>query len=97
VALLGAILAHPLAVLLAGVLGAIFGASTTNFLRTSPTAYGAEGGKNAVEMLLLFYLASFGLLAVLVSAVGAGLSVGVWHLVRRGRKPPEGKERHIDE
>jgi hypothetical protein len=87
VALVGAIVGQLLAFLLAFLHGAIFGASTTNFVRRSATAYGAQGGKNAVETLQLFYMVSFGLLPVLVSAVGAGLSVAVWNLVRHRRNP----------
>ena len=48
VALAGTIVGQLLAFLLVFLKGAIFGASTTNFVSSSPTAYGAQGGNSSI-------------------------------------------------
>jgi hypothetical protein len=87
VALLGAIVAHPLVFLGVFVVGATFGASPLNFLRSSPTAYGVQGGKNAVEILIFLYLAVIP--ALVVSALGAAFAWALWYIVAGRRKPPD--------
>jgi hypothetical protein len=79
-ALIGAVLAHVIAALVVFVIGAIFGASTTNFVRRSAPAYGLEGGKNALEMWLWFGYFTI-IPAVLVSLIGAGVACGIWLII----------------
>lgn len=93
VALLGAIVAHLVAFGLAFLAGANFGSHGFNMIRPGPTAYGWQGGRNAMESLVITYLFSVGIVPVVVSAVGAGLAVVIWRVCRRktkdGTPPPE--------
>jgi hypothetical protein len=73
-AFLGAILANPLLFLLAYLWGAVFGARGFNSGGSASSAVvktGAEGGLVAVEMLGLGYIMTGGIIAVVVSFVGA--------------------------
>jgi hypothetical protein len=73
-AILGAIVANPLLFPLTYLCGAIFGAHGFNNGGSAGFAgvkTGAEGGLVAVQMLVLSYLLTSGILAVVVSFVGA--------------------------
>jgi hypothetical protein len=73
-AIVGAILANPLLFLLAYLQGVIFGAQGFNNGGSASfpgVKTGAEGGLVAVQMLALAHIITVGILAVVVSLVGA--------------------------
>lgn len=86
-ALLGAVLAHPLLLALVFVGGAVVG-SAAPASGPSPTKYGFDGGKIAVIYLVLVYIMTAGIAAVVVSAVGAALAVGVGYFCNRKPQKP---------
>ena len=74
----GAVLIHPVLAVLLMVCGAIFGSSGPNFGATGSdggsTAYGLAGAFNAMELLLVLYVFTFGIAPIVVTIVGFVLS-----------------------
>jgi hypothetical protein len=93
VAVFGALIVHPLLFFVAFLCGACFGASRLDlFLADNlPTEYGLNGASNACERALIIYLWSIGIVPLIVSAIGAGLALGVGKDFRRKDHPPPTK------
>ena len=103
VALLGAVVAQPLAFLLAFLAGANLRGSWNKLklhrYDRPPPRYGWQGGENAIGALFVVYLLSFGIAPVIVSSVGAGFAVAIWetlHFRQSRRLPEEQLQRVLD-
>jgi hypothetical protein len=74
-AVLGALLVHPLLILIVFVLGTVYGCSGSIMSSGPgpPPEYGLKGGGNAVLMLYFWYLMTLGILPVIVSLGGAAV------------------------
>jgi hypothetical protein len=79
----GAFIAHPVLFGLAYAWGALFGARALMGAGIEET--GVEGGTNAVTNLAFAYVATFGVLPLIVSAVGAALLRGAWWVAQTKR------------
>jgi hypothetical protein len=73
-AILGAVLAQLAVIPLAFLCGAIFGAER---MWGPGQEFGVRGGTNAVEILMIIYLVSYGIVPLVVSGVGALVALGV--------------------
>ena len=70
----GAIIIHPVAGAVAYILGAILGCK--KFMPDGARVeYGWAGGSHGLETLFLLYFLTFGILPLVLSAIGAGLGV----------------------
>jgi hypothetical protein len=72
---LGAVIVHPVLFLLTFAWGACFGAEQFIFHNDGTFSYGQQGGQNAMTTVGCYYLLTFGMLPLVVSATGAGLAV----------------------
>jgi hypothetical protein len=79
-AILGAVLAHPALFLVAFTLGATLGSPPA--MGPPGTESGMAGGYNAIEVVVVGYIMTFGIGPLLVSALGAGIGVGAHHVLR---------------
>ena len=81
--ILGAVLVHPLLFLAYFVFGATFGAVDVWNGNRAPV-FGLDGGLMAIDNLATSYLITCGIVALVMSTVGAGLGVGA-HLFRANK------------
>ncbi len=74
-AFVGVMAAHALLFAAAFACGAVFGCAKLHIGHpqppAGPTEYGARGGSHAVEVLLVAYIFTFGVLPIAVTAIGA--------------------------
>jgi len=80
-ALLGAVLVHPILFLVAFLWGYQLGSKDPWATPGTLPTFGWEGGKLGLNGVIYGYLITFGVAPLIVTVVGAGLSVGTYSVI----------------